>query len=110
MIKRVSLVRRLPELSRDEFVTHWSGPHVEIVRGLPGLRGLRLGVVSTWTPAEAAWDGVGELWFDSRDAAERAFATEPFASQLGADRPLFLAEFQSAFVEELTVVPPPAGR
>ena len=110
MIKRVSLVRRLPELSRDEFVTHWSGPHVEIVRGLPGLRGLRLGVVDTWTPAEAAWDGVGELWFDSRDAAERAFATEPFASQLAADRPLFLAELQSAFVEEVTVVPPPTGR
>ena len=110
MIKRVSLVRRLPELSRGEFVTHWSGPHVEIVRGLPGLRGLRLGVVDTWTPAEAAWDGVGELWFDTREAAERAFATEPFASQLVADRPLFLAELQSAFVEELTVVPPPAGR
>lgn len=110
MIKRVSLLRRLPSLSREEFVAHWSGPHVEIVRDLPGLRGLRLGVVSSWTPAAAAWDGVGELWFDSRDAAERAFATEPFASKLAADRKLFLAEAQSAFVEELTVVPPPAGR
>ena len=110
MIKRVSLVRRLPGLTRDEFVAHWSGPHVEIVRDLPGLRGLRLGVVSSWSPDEAAWDGVGELWFDNRDAAERAFATEPFASKLSADRKLFLAEFQSAFVEELTVVPPPAER
>lgn len=110
MIKRVSLVRRLPGLSRDEFISHWSGPHVEIVRDLPGLRGLRLGVVSSWTPEEAAWDGIGELWFDSRDAAERAFATEPFASRLAADRKLFLGEAQIAFVEELTVVPPPAGR
>jgi hypothetical protein len=50
MIKRVSLVRRLPGLSQDEFVAHWSGPHVEIVRNMPGVRGLRLGVVSAWTP------------------------------------------------------------
>ena len=110
MIKRVSLVRRLPELSHDEFIAHWSGPHIEIVRDLPGLRGLRLGAVVSWMPEDAAWDGIGELWFDSRDAAERAFATEPFASKLAADRKLFLAEVQIAFVEELTVVPPPAGR
>jgi uncharacterized protein (TIGR02118 family) len=110
MIKRVSLVRRLPGLSHDEFVAHWSGPHIEIVRNMPGLRGLRLGVVTSWTPEEAAWDGVGEIWFDDREAAERAFATEPFASDLVADRKLFLGGAQSAFVEELTIVPPPAGR
>ena len=110
MINRVSLVRRLPGLSQDEFVAHWSGPHVEIVRNMPGVRGLRLGVVSSWTPEEGASDVVGEIWFDDRDAAERAFATEPLASDLAADRKLFLGSAQGAFVEELTIVPPPAGR
>ncbi len=107
MIKRVSLVRRKPELSREEFLRHWMGPHADIVRELPGLRGLRFGVVERWSPEEAAWDGVGELWFDDVESAERAFATEPYLSRLVADRRLFLGEAQSCFVEEHTVVSPP---
>lgn len=109
MIKRISLLRRLPHLTREEFVAHWSGPHVEIVRGLPGLLGLRLNVVDSWSPEEDGWDGVGELWFESRAAAERSFATEPFASRLRADRALFAREIQIAFVEERTVLAPPMG-
>ena len=107
MIKRVSLVRRKPGMSREAFLAHWMGPHADIVRQLPGLRGLRFGVVQQWAPADAAWDGVGELWFDSIGDAERAFATEPFAAQLRADRAIFLGEAQAAFVEEHTRVPPP---
>ena len=110
MIKRVSLVRRLPELTPDEFVAHWSGAHVEIARRLPGVRGIRLGVVQTWNPAESAWDGIGELWFDSREAADAAFAAEPVANQLAADRKLFLGEAQVAFVDEVTVLAPPERR
>lgn len=109
MIKRVSLVRRLPGMTHDEFVAHWTGPHVEIVRRLPGVRGLRLNVVEEWTSGAEAWDGIGEVWFDSVEAAREAFATEPFASDLAADRARFLGEAQVAFVEERTVVPPPEG-
>lgn len=108
MIKRVSLVRRLPTLSHEEFVAHWTGPHVDIVRELPGVRGLRLNVVRSWTPGEAAWDGVGEVWFDSVAAAEEAFRTEPYATRLAEDRKLFLGAAQTAFVEELTIVQPPS--
>src|SRR5207249_1353232 len=77
VIKRISLVRRKEGMSREEFLAHWMGPHAEIVRRLPGLRGLRFGVVQRWSPEEAAWDGVGELWFDSIEAADAAFASEP---------------------------------
>ncbi len=110
MIKRISFIRRKPELSREAFFAHWTGPHAAIVRQMPGLRGLRFGLVQSWTPEEAAWDGVGEIWFDSIEAAKAAFATEPFASQLVADRKLFMAEAQSCFVIEKTAVPPPDGR
>lgn len=94
-------------MSRDEFLAHWMGPHADIVRQLPGLRGLRFGVVQRWTPGDAAWDGVGELWFDSVEAADAAFATEPYAGMLVEDRKLFLGDAQSCIVEETTVVPPP---
>jgi len=110
MIKRVSLIRRRAGMSPSAFHAHWTGPHADIVRRLPGLRGLRFGLVQSWNPAEAGWDGVGEVWFDSVAAAEEAFASEPCLSLLVADRKLFMAEAQSCFVTELTVVTPPEGR
>jgi uncharacterized protein (TIGR02118 family) len=93
-------------MTHEEFVAHWTGPHVEIVRQMPGIRGLRLNVVERWASAGEGWDGIGEIWFDSIEAAEAAFATEPYASQLGEDRARFLGEAQIAFVEERTVIPP----
>lgn len=110
MIKRVSLLRRKDGMSREEFFAHWTGPHADIVRQLPGIRGLRFGKVQSWTPHEAAWDGVGEVWFDSIEAAEKAFATEPFRSMLVEDRKKFMREAQSCFVEEQTALAPPHGR
>jgi uncharacterized protein (TIGR02118 family) len=107
VIKRVSLVRRKVGMGREEFLAHWMGPHAEIVRHLPGVRGLRFGVVTQWSPEEASWDGVGEVWFDSIEAANAAFASEPHHSLLVADRRSFLGEAQSCFVEEHTVLAPP---
>ena len=107
MIKRISLLRRQEGMTRDEFASHWMGAHAEIVKQLPGLRGLRFGVVQSWSPAEAAWDGVGEIWFDSVEAAQLAFATEPMASMLAEDRARCFSEIQSCFVEEHTAVAPP---
>jgi len=108
MVKRVSLVRRQPGASREEFLAHWTGPHAEIVRRLPGLRGMRLGIVEP-TGDDFPWDGVGELWFDSVEAARAAFATEPHAAQLARDRAAFLGGVQVCFVREQTVIPPPAS-
>jgi uncharacterized protein (TIGR02118 family) len=110
MIKRVSFLRRKEGLSRDEFFAHWTGPHADIVKQMPGVRGLRFGKVQSWTPEEAAWDGVGEVWFDSIEAAQKAFATEPYHSMLVEDRKKFMREAQSCFVEEETALPPPQGR
>jgi uncharacterized protein (TIGR02118 family) len=110
MIKRISFIRRKDGMSEEEFFAYWTGPHADIVRQMPGVRGLRFGRVRSWTPEEARWDGVGELWFDSIEAALKAFATEPFASMLAEDRPKFIREAQSCFVEEKTVIAPPDGR
>jgi uncharacterized protein (TIGR02118 family) len=109
MVKRVSLVGRREGLTHEEFIAHWTGPHADIVRQLPGVRGLRFGVVlGDWNPLEAGWDGVGEVWFDSVESAEAAFAAEPYLSMLVEDRLKFLGRAQSCFVEELTVVVPPS--
>src|SRR4029450_7553643 len=86
MIKRISFIRRKQGMSEDEFFEHWTGTHADIVRQMPGVRGLRFGRVRSWNPEEARWDGVGELWFDSVEAALAAFATERFASMLTEGR------------------------
>ena len=107
MIKRISLVRRREGVSREQFLSHWMGPHADIVRQLPGLRGLRFGIVERWAPEDAAWDGVGELWFDTVEDAERAFATEPYAGMLVEDRRKFLGEAQWCFVQEHVAIAHP---
>jgi uncharacterized protein (TIGR02118 family) len=106
MIKRISFVRRKEGMTREAFFAHWMGTHADVVRQLPGLRNIRFGVVQQWSSKEFAWDGVGELWFDSIAHAEQAFRTEPFRSQLAEDREKFVGEVQWCYVEEHTGVRP----
>lgn len=107
MVKRVSLARRRHGMSRQAFADHWLGPHVEIVKTIPGLRGYVINLVHD--PEAAGWDGIAETWFDSQEDAEAAFASEPIRSQLAADRPQFLAEVRVFFVDEHTVAVTPQG-
>ncbi len=98
MVRRIALVRRKEGMTADEFWAHYTGPHAAIVRRMPGLRQLAL---SRIVGSQAArWDAVGELWFDSAEAVERAFADPEIATLLGADRPLFLGASEVVVVEE----------
>jgi uncharacterized protein (TIGR02118 family) len=99
MIRRIALVRRKPELSVEEFWAHYSGPHAAIVRQMPGLR--RIVLSRPVGPQSSDWDAVGELWFDSREALDRAFANPTILTQLQADRPLFLDASDVVVVEEV---------
>ena len=104
MIKRVSLVRRRPDLSRDDFVAYWLGPHAEIAREMPGAIAYMVNIVRD--PEVAGWDGFAEVWFESVEVAEAAFASEPFASRIRADRPKFVGEQVIFFVDEFAVIEP----
>jgi uncharacterized protein (TIGR02118 family) len=100
MIRRVALIRRKAGMTVEEFWAHYAGRHADIVRQMPGLR--RLALSRPVGPQAAAWDAVGELWFDSREALDRAFADPAIAAQLQADRPLFLGASETLVVEEVT--------
>ncbi len=107
MIRRVSFIRRKAGLSREEFFSHWTRRHAEIVLQLPGLRGLRFSRVDRCVPEEAQWDGVGETWFDSIPDADRAFAADPFREMLVEDRAKFIGDAHSCYIEEPPSVSPP---
>jgi uncharacterized protein (TIGR02118 family) len=103
-IKRVSMVRRRHDLSHDEFVAYWLGPHAEIAKEMPGALAYVVNIARD--PEAAGWDGFAEVWFESIEAAEAAFASEPFASRIRADRPKFVGEQVIFFVDETAVIEP----
>ena len=67
----VGLVRR-EDMSREEFCTWWLEEHAPLARTLPGVRRICFNVLDEGAP----FDGIAELWFDSAEAADAAYATE----------------------------------
>ncbi len=97
MIKRVSLVRRKPDWTHEAFIAHWMGPHADIVEAAPGAPRPALRPGDAVDAGDAA-TGTGSARSGST-ASRRpnaAFAAEPHASRLMADRELFLGEAQAA--------------
>lgn len=101
MIRRLSLVRKRPELSREEFLALWTGEHVELAKRLPGLRGYAIHLLDGEDPP---YDGIAVTTFDSREDAERAFATPELAEGLARTRDDFAASVEVYFAEEHVIV------
>ena len=100
MIRRFSLVRKRPDLTRDAFLAAWTGEHVEIAKRLPRLRGYVIHVLDEGAP----YDGIAITSFDSRADAERAFADPVLAEGLARTRDEFAASVEVCFSEEHVVV------
>jgi uncharacterized protein (TIGR02118 family) len=107
LIKRIVFLRKRPDLSDADFAAYWSGSHAELVLQLPNIRGLRINIVESWSPQEARWDGIGEVWFDDVSALQEAYEREPFRSALADDRAAFaIADRQVCLVREQTILAP----
>jgi uncharacterized protein (TIGR02118 family) len=101
VIRRFSLVRKRPELSREEFLERWTGEHVEIARKLQGLRGYSIHILDGEAPP---YDGIAITTFDTRADAEQAFADPVLAEGLARTRDEFAASVEVWFSEEHVVV------
>ena len=66
----VGLVRRT-DMGREQFASWWLDEHAPLARQLPGVRRIRFNLM-----ADGPFDGIAELWFDSPEAADAAYATE----------------------------------
>ena len=80
MFKAVILLTRNDGVTRDQFRDWMLVGHSPLARQLPGLRKLVFNVVEN---EDAPYDGVSELWFDSREAFDAAYATEIGTSVAG---------------------------
>ncbi|MFN0153769.1 MAG: EthD domain-containing protein [Gaiella sp.] len=101
MIRRFSLVRKRPDLSREEFLARWTGEHVEIAKRLPGLRGYVIHILDGGDPP---YDGIAVTTFGSRDEAERAFADPQLAAGLSRTRDDFAAAVEVRYAQEIVIV------
>jgi uncharacterized protein (TIGR02118 family) len=79
-MKLVFVLFRKADLTHEQALAEWVGErHTSIVRKIPGLK--------RWTqnhavklPSEAAADGVGELWFASTEAMQKAMKSPEMAA------------------------------
>ncbi len=102
MIKVSFLMRRKPDMTREEFQTYWREQHTQAVpeEAIPALGVKRYIQVHTLdTPLRDAivgpreglvdeFDGIAEMWFESEEAIQRDWST---------DR---AAEYAEAFFED----------
>jgi uncharacterized protein (TIGR02118 family) len=110
LLKRVSMLKRRPDVSEDDFRREWI-VHRKLVREMPGVEGYRQNVViarerikgQPCAYDELPIDGVVELWFEDAAALEAAFAS-PAGRTTMQHAQTFLGEITAFAVEEHRVV------
>lgn len=108
MFKAIILLSRGENQSPDDFRRWWLTEHAPLARQLPGLRGLTFNLVTGPAAADGAadvpYDGVSELWFDSQEDFEAAYATE-IGKKVASDSLKHVSGRLRLFVEEHVQVP-----
>jgi uncharacterized protein (TIGR02118 family) len=121
MVKLVFTLRRLPNLSREEFQRYWLEQHGPLVRSHTETLGIRRYVqthtlademqvaVQASRDAPEPYDGVAELWYDSLEAIAVAVSSDEgraAANALLEDERRFIDHARSPlwFAEEHEIV------
>jgi uncharacterized protein (TIGR02118 family) len=111
LIKRMSLLRRRADVSPERFRHEWRVEHARLVRATNGVRGYRQNLivdrqVPKGTPVgydALPIDGIVELWFESTQSLDAAFAS-PEGVKLMAHARVFIAEITTFLVERHVIV------
>ena len=108
--KRMSLIRRRPELSEQDFLNEWK-VHADWVRTMPGVLGYRQNAVvqrelhkgQPCSYEDLPIDGIVEFWFKDTDALQEAFDSEAGLKTM-AHAKTFLAGITAFLVEEHRII------
>lgn len=98
MIKVLALIRRKPDMSRDDFLRYWEQRHAPLILALPGVRRYRQNHAIEHRK-DWPYDGAAELWFDSVGAVARAFEGQA-ADAMRVDEEKFVEEIKWLLVSE----------
>lgn len=110
LLKRISILKRLPGISAEDFDREWIH-HRDLVRRMPGVGGYRQNVVLARERVKGIpcsyddlpIDGLVELWFKDSAILEAAFGSEAGRETMAHAR-TFLAEITAFVVEERKIV------
>lgn len=86
-------------MSHEDFKQWWLVDHSKKAATLPGVRK----IVFNLADDDNAYDGVSELWFDSREDFEAAYSTE-IGVAVAADSLAHLSARERMFVVENDIV------
>jgi uncharacterized protein (TIGR02118 family) len=110
LLKRISVIRRLPTLSEEDFRREWR-IHGDLVRQMPGVSAYRQNVVVVREREKGKpcnhdalpIDGIVELWFRDAQTLQEAFAS-PAGQTTMAHARTFLGDITAFLVEERRIV------
>ena len=111
LVKRMSILKRRPDITSEKFQSEWFDVHSALVKRLPEVKGYAQNLVfdrshGRGRPAtyeEMPIDGIVELWFADTDALDAAFASDA-GKTLMAHASEFIAEISTFLVETHEVV------
>jgi uncharacterized protein (TIGR02118 family) len=106
LIKLITFLRRRPTLAFEDFARIWLEEHAPLAARFPGLR--RYNVNLTTEPDGGAADALAELWFESRDSVQQAYAT-PIGREGSAHADAHTSRRQHVFVEEVILREAPSA-
>lgn len=99
MFKVAVLLVRRDDLSHEEFVEYWESEHAPLVEEMPGLRRYTTGIPGR--PADSAYDGLAELYFEDFSAMRESYASETGeAVQADAHEFADMDESETLFLDE----------
>ncbi|WP_045393038.1 EthD domain-containing protein [Falsirhodobacter sp. alg1] len=97
MLKMTMFLKRLPGLSREEFVAHHIHRHGPLFRSIPEAEThvLRYTQTHPVTPPEgtitlADFDGTAEIWFDSPEGMQAVLTSDTYRKDVFPDEETFL--------------------
>ena len=99
--KAIILLTRRADMTHEQYEQWWLNTHVPLAKQLPGLRRAVFNVVQN--PSTGEPDGITELWFDTREAFDAAYATD-IGKQVVADSMANVASRVRMFVDEHRVI------
>lgn len=109
-MKRMSVIRRRPELTESEFRSEWK-VHADWVKTMSGVVGYRQNAVverelfkgHPCRYDDLPIDGIVEFWFESTDALQAAFGS-PQGQKTMAHAKTFLSEITAFLVDEHRII------
>lgn len=108
MIKRLTMWHAKEGVSREEALQRWRNEHAELVSAVPGLRGyVQDHCTESPEGGDIAYTGLGEVWFDSFEAAAKATQTPEWSAVI-ADASTFmdLNTVIAAWADEHRIIEP----